>query len=335
VTHGVTGGGYGGITAPSLTVTALDDDTTGVTVVTDQGTDQLNIPEDGGTGSYTILLTSQPTGAVTVTPTIAPAGIATLSLPQLTFNATTWNQPQTVTVMAIGDQVVNAGARRATISHGIAGGGYHNVSVAPVTVTTIDNDGAGVRLPRPVHLEVAEAGGTVMYPVMLNKQPRGDVTVTPTSRDDTVARVTSGPLTFTTGNWNQPQNVTVAGVADAIDNMPDRLTAVQHTVVSTDDSDYDGLAVRDVAIRVLDDDTARVTLSGDRLTLGEAGGTDTYTIVLTSQPTGAVTVTPTSSDPVVARVTSGPVMFTPSNWNQPQEVIVTGVNDDALNDHRR
>ena len=53
------------------------------------------------------------------------------------------------------------------------------------------------------------------------------------------------------------------------------------------------------------------------------GGSTTYTAVLHTQPTGNVTVTPTSSNPAVATV-SGPLTFTPSNWNQPQGITVTG-----------
>ena len=48
-----------------------------------------------------------------------------------------------------------------------------------------------------------------------------------------------------------------------------------------------------------------------------------YRISLPWQPPGAVTVTPRSSAPAIASV-SGPLRFTPANWDTPQPVTVTG-----------
>ena len=59
----------------------------------------------------------------------------------------------------------------------------------------------------------------------------------------------------------------------------------------------------------------------------EAGGTSTFTVVLNSQPTANVTIALASSD--ISEGTVGPaaLTFTTSNWNTPQIVTVTGVDD--------
>ncbi len=76
---------------------------------------------------------------------------------------------------------------------------------------------------------------------------------------------------------------------------------------------------------------AGVTLSRAALTVDpEAGGTDTYTVVLDTQPTADVTITPASDDTDAATV-SPALTFTNTNWNTPQTVTVTGVNDDIDN----
>ena len=74
-----------------------------------------------------------------------------------------------------------------------------------------------------------------------------------------------------------------------------------------------------------------VTVSATSLTVTE-GGTNTYTVKLNSRPGADVTVTPASS--AVAKATvSGALTFTPSEWNTPKTVTVTGVEDaDAAND---
>ena len=63
----------------------------------------------------------------------------------------------------------------------------------------------------------------------------------------------------------------------------------------------------------------------------EAGGTDTFTVVLNSQPTANVTIGLSSSDTSEGTVSPASVTFTPANWNQPQTVTVTG-EDDTIED---
>ena len=81
-----------------------------------------------------------------------------------------------------------------------------------------------------------------------------------------------------------------------------------------------------------DDDTAGITVSPTAgLVTTEAGGTATFTVVLTSQPTADVTIGLTSSDLSEGTVSAASVTFTPANWNVAQTVTVTGV-DDAVDD---
>ncbi len=72
---------------------------------------------------------------------------------------------------------------------------------------------------------------------------------------------------------------------------------------------------------------ATVSPSAGSTAVAEGGATDTYTIVLDTIPTADVTVTMTPD----AQVTTTPAVlrFTPANWNSPQTVTVTAV-DDAL-----
>ena len=81
------------------------------------------------TATYTVVLAAAPNGAagnVTVTPSSSDTAKATVSGP-LTFTASNWSTPQTVTVssVAIGDT---------TITHTVAGGGYSSTTAASVTV---------------------------------------------------------------------------------------------------------------------------------------------------------------------------------------------------------
>ncbi len=67
------------------------------------------------------------------------------------------------------------------------------------------------------------------------------------------------------------------------------------------------------------------------LSTTEASGTATFTVVLNSQPTANVSIGLSSSDSTEGTVSPSLLTFTASDWNTPQTVTVTGV-DDAVTD---
>ncbi len=226
--------------------------------------------------------------------------------------------------------------------------------VATVTsgsVSLTDDDTAGVTISKSA-LSVAEAAGTATYTVVLDSEPTADVTVTMTSGTPGAATVdgsdagtvgsASETLTFTSSTWDTAQTVTVIGVNnDRNDAGDQRTSTVAHTVASSD-SKYNALSGLDsVSVTVTDDDGAGVTISESTRTVAENAGTQTYTVVLDSEPSADVTVTITSDTPAAARVdgpggnttpkTSDTLTFTSSNWNAEQTVTVTGVSDNLDN----
>ncbi len=76
---------------------------------------------EGFTRTYTVVLDSEPTGDVTVTPASGNSAAATVSPPSLTFDSGNWNTPQTVTVSGVSK---TAGGGTATITHAVAGADY-------------------------------------------------------------------------------------------------------------------------------------------------------------------------------------------------------------------
>ena len=81
-----------------------------------------------------------------------------------------------------------------------------------------------------------------------------------------------------------------------------------------------------------DDDTAGITVSPTSgLTTTETGGSGTFTVVLTTEPTADVTIGLTSDDVTEGTVAPASLTFTAANWNTPQTVTVTGV-DDVVDD---
>src|SRR5438309_8174349 len=87
----------------------------------------------------------------------------------------------------------------------------------------------------------------------------------------------------------------------------------------------------DVAVTNTDNDTAGISvIPTSGLTTTEGGGTATFTVALTSQPTANVTIGLSSSGLTEGTVAPASVTFTPANWNTAQTVTVTGVDDFAV-----
>ena len=196
---------YNGLAGDVVTVTVTDNDDAGVTVVPDTG-----LPVDeGDTATYTVVLNSQPSGAVTVTAASADSGAVTVTPASLTFTTGNWATAQTVTVTAVDDN--DADDESVDVSHTAASSvdaAYNGLAGDVVTVTVTDNDDAGVTVVPDTGLPVGE-GDTGTYTVVLNSQPSGAVTVTAASADSGAVTVTPASLTFTPGNWDTAQTVTV------------------------------------------------------------------------------------------------------------------------------
>ena len=119
----------------------------------------------------------------------------------------------------------------------------------------------------------------------LTTQPTADVTIALSTSDATEGTVAPASLTFTPANWNIAQTVTVTGVDDAVDDGDVTYSIVTAAATSAD-ANYNGINAADVAVTNTDNDGSGITVTPiSGLTTTEAGGTATFTVVLTSQPT--------------------------------------------------
>ncbi len=338
LTHTASGTtGYGAVTG-AVTVIITDDDTAAITISETAGTTTVleNGSEAGGTDTYTVVLATQPASGVEITVTSDLTSAATVSPLILTFTMTNWDMEQTVTVTGVDDNINNPGdARTATLSHRISSGDSGDYPTggpptpAAVTVTVTDDETApGVTLSE-TRITVAEANGMDTYTMVLNTPPSGEVEITVTSGLTSAATATPTSLTFTTVNWGTAQTVTVTGIND--DDTGDREATIGHAITTGDGGSYAaGDLNQDVTVTVTDDDAvAGVTLSTARITVAEANGMDTYTVVLDTPPSGDVEITVASDTPGAATVAPLSLEFTASNWDTVQTVTVTGVNDNV------
>ncbi len=319
VSHTVSGGGYGGATAASVTASITDNDSAGYI----RSLTSLSVAEAGGTGSFTVRLTSQPTADVTIGVAASDASEGSVSPASLTFTSANWNLPQAVTVTGVVDAVADGDVLwtvALSADAGTADTAYLNLNPADVAATTLDDDTASVVVTQAGGSTlVAEGGATDTYTVVLTSQPTADVTVV--IAPDAQLSAAPASLTFTTGNWNIAQTVTASAINDNITEGAHTGT-INHTASG---GGYGGLSVASVTAAIIDNDPASVTVSALSGGVAEGGASATYTLVLDTIPTGDVTITVTPDAQLSASPAS--LTFSSANWSTPQTVTVTAVND--------
>jgi hypothetical protein len=298
------------------------------------------VVEGGLTDTYTVFLRRAPTANVTLTANYNNSQI-TLSPANLTFTSANWNRPQTVTVTAVDDlDVENAHFTPVTYIANNSGGYLITDTVSTGNILIGDNETISTAL-----VNVAESAGftwlaettapTDTYTVVLGAPPKSNVVLTPQAFNSVGGTnlVTFSPptLTFTTANWNTIQTVTVS-LAASVTTTTNRAVFIGHTITSTDLA-YRGYAVPNINAIVSDanETTASVgvvaTGSGTSIYEGTVGNSDTVYVFLRKLPTADVTVTPTMAIAGQATFTPATLTFTAANWNRPQILTITAVND--------
>jgi hypothetical protein len=177
---------------------------------------------------------------------------------------------------------------------------------------------------------VTEGATTDSYTIVLNSQPEADIVVqaTPDSQLLVNGISTATSLTFTQDNWDTLQTLTVSAVDDALAEGSHTGT-ISHAVSQGDELYLALTSLDDLTFSITDNDTPGVSIteSGGATNITEGGATDTYTIVLTSAPTANVVI---SMNPDTQSTTDLPsITFTNLDWNSPQTITVTAVNDDV------
>ena len=339
-------------TPASAMVTVEDNDTRGVKV----SATALTVNE-GTTGTYTVVLNSQPTVSVTVTPSRTGSSDVTFSPPTLTFTASTWDTVQQVTVTAAQDS--DAVDDSATISHAVTGGDYAGVTVDSVVVTVDDDETADTTAPTVASIvrQVPTSSPTnadsltwrVTFSEAVSNVDAGDFAVSGTTATVTVAEVSgvTGAYDVTASGGDLASvNATVALTISSSHNIEDGASndLTNTAPTGTNDNSY-----------VLDNTAPSVTISGvpsasnapftatftfseavtgfaaGDITLGNATAssftstsTTVYTALITPTAAGEVTVD-VSANAAEDTVTNGNTAATQASSTYTLPVIATGI----------
>ena len=306
--------------------TITDNDAAGVVVSPISG----NTTEAGGTATFTVTLTAEPTGPVTIPLTSNTPTEGTVPA-DVTINPGQWNTGVPVTVTGVDDAIVDGDINYVIITGNVtssdpAFNALNGGDVANVPVINEDNEVAGV-LVSTISGNTTEAGGTASFLVTLTAPSTDPVTVDLSSSDPSEGSVVNS-VTIPVAAWSTGVSVVVTGLDDDLDDG-DIAYAIITGNVTSDNAGYNALTgaqVADVAVINEDDDTAGVIVSIISGNTNEGGGTATFTVTLTAQPIANVVVDLSSSDPGEGSVPAT-VSIPPAAWDSGVDVTVTGVDD--------
>ncbi|MDD4384975.1 MAG: tandem-95 repeat protein [Bacteroidales bacterium] len=289
----------------------------------------LTTYEGGSSATFTVVLETEPNQSVTIPISSSNTDEGTVSPNSLTFTPINWASTQTVTVSPVRDWIID-GNKTYSIILALATDTdpfYSVIDADDVTVTNIDIDVAGVTVTG-TNLETTEAGGSDQFTLVLTAKPSANVTINFSGVNTSEGSLSDNSIIFTPANWDSPQTVIVTGVNDDIDDGDAYYTINMASI--SGDSNFSGLSIASVNVINSDDDTVGLIVSKSSIATSEAGGSETFTVVLATQPTAATTISITSSNNNEGKVNSATLVFTASNWSTLQSITVTGQDDDVV-----
>lgn len=340
ITISALGGGYSGQSI-TLTLVNFDDDSAGVLVEPVSG---LQTSESGENANFQVVLESAPTRDVTIPLSVSDPTEGSIDVSELVFTRDNWDQPQTVTVTgrddALDDGDVVYLVRLGVVTGDL--GAWIGLDPPDVEVTNLDDDestvagvlwfddGDGIRQAG----ERAYAGAAVRL-----VDDAGTTVAWTVSADGTYRFVAPAPGTYRllvdflapfTNPFVDVPTVPNAGDDDTIDS--DVAGSIAADAESAPFQLGTGIVIDDLDIgvlRMLSDASLSVSPRTGLVT-GESGASDSFTVVLDRAPTGDVVIPLTVSDATEVTIDRFSLVFTVDDWDQPQAVTVTGVDDSVL-----
>ena len=334
---------YSNAEARTVTLTVLDVNTPGFEIVVlDNITD-----EDGDEASFTIKLLSKPSGVVILDLSSNDLTEGQLAIANVQFSPTNWDTPQTITATGLPDptpikdgniayQIITGNVSSTDSNYNALDGS----TVADIDLINQDNIAPGIKMTVVGGSAVTDENGT-SFVVQFNllSQPAGGADVSfglAVLGDAAEVSLSSTSMTIANADWNKPFNnqITLTGLDDTLIDG-DISLVLETSDPSSADGVYDALTefdIADLTFRNLDNDRPGFSLGAISNNLSENQNIGSFTVVLDIEPNSDVFLNVASNDSGEVAVDSGSqqLQFTPFNWNIPQTVLLSGVDDTII-----
>ena len=266
---------------------------------------------ENSTATFTVKLDRKPTNNQIVYLS-CENGNATLNKTSLTFTPSNYNVAQTVTVTGIYDNSLNDKSCVITLTSNEV-----ETQLVNVTIKNIDHFGNIVLNKTSV---LFDEGDSTTFTVKLDSRPSGNQIVN-ISCDNSYATIDKTSLTFTPSNYNATQTVTISSIHNESD-YSDRTTIITLSSLNVENK------MVTVVINNIDispEVFGNIITSTNTLSVNENNSV-TFTVELDQAPTNNQIINLSANNNNIT-LDKTSLTFTPSDYNTPQIVTVSGVRD--------
>lgn len=281
-----------------------------------------NITE-GQTATANVTLATKPTTSTNIDFTSNNTNKITVT-PQLTFDDTNWNVAQQITLTSASDDIATGDTAVDITYNAVGAPEYNSIAPATIAVTHVDDDVAGFTMGAPTVNPVAENGGTSEVSLVLTSEPVDDVILDIAASVASKFTVNATSFTFTNTNWNTPQTLQLSAIDN---NVAAGDVAVIFTVTpnGTSSAEYTGVVAQQFTVTRQDNDAAAIQIQNVSSNTVVEGASQTYEVVLTSEPSTELTLDITSDPKFTNTPSTLTFNGTTSLWNTPQVVTIAAV----------
>ena len=315
-------------TTDESTVSITDDDVPSVTVNFEQSSYAV---AEGGSEAIKVILSADPERMVEIPISATDMDGASSSDYSIVPQTVVFNSGDTEKTLSFSatDDTEDDDGERVRLNFGTLPPRVSSASPSQAVVSITDDDVPSVTVSFEQSSYTVAEGSSVTIKVKLDADPERTVTIplTKTNQGDATSADYSVPSSVVFNDGDTEKTFNFSATQDTVDDDGESVKLGFDTLptgVSAGSTD-------ETTVSITDDDTAGVTVSDTSLDIDE-GDSDTYTVVLDSQPTHNVTIT--VNDPSNTDVTAEPadLTFTPTNWDTVQTVTVTASQDSGHDD---
>ncbi len=311
--------------------TILNDDNSTVSVAAASATIEEGGPGAAGSGSFVFSFSNPVSTARTVSYSLSGTATAGSDYVALSgsFVMPAGVQTYNLTLNAIADLMVEGDETVILTITGVTGVPAVTINSTPAVIT-IDDDDLPSILWSPVSVNMAE-GSTAAIEVWLSNPPAGPVTINVSTQIPGLLNISPAVMTFDASSYSTHQVITLQSVEN---NLLGDMT--DNVILSVDDDlsfdPFDTLADIIIPVIIANNDVASIVVNPSSVTVAE-NGTVTFTVALSAAPpSGSVVIDLASNNTDIATIDVNQLTFTTADYNVPQTITVTGVNNNTVPD---
>lgn len=274
--------------------------------------------------TFTVVLNSKPVALATVEMTVADTTEATTIPQRLHFNDKNWNVPRTVTVQGISDNLFDK-TINTQVSISVLTG--NDVKTLPIEIT--DSDIQEVIVTGTTNSTIVGDEGSITTQTVRMKlkfEPTENMTYNIASNNGLVT-LDKSQVVYTPENWNVEQELVVT-INKPDDGVADGDVSVEITLTNVENSTSIA-PIKIIYVVIRDDESLAANISYANDFFYEDGSI-TIDVSLNAIPVSNVdlSVVPTQSGRVLPIT---PLTFTTGDWDTPQQITLSGVNNNVFN----